>query len=110
MSILSYYYISSVSGNMLDSLNDLQKNIKNESWEKARNSYSDVEKDWNKVQKYFPLLIAHSNLHELNMSITKISALLKIEEKKEIIPELEVAKKITGEISEEEKLSLRNIF
>ncbi len=106
----SYFAIRSLADNLNNTLIQLEKNVENEEWEKAKKTYQKVEKQWDRAKKIVTLFIDHSDLRHLNISLTRIYSLIEIKEKKELLPEIKVVKDLVTDIPEEEKLSLNNIF
>jgi len=106
----SYYAIRALTNNLNNTLIQLEKNVVNEEWSKAEKTYQEVKKQWDRAQKIITLFIDHSDLRHLNISLNRISRLIEIKNKNELLPEIDVVKDLVTDIPEEEKLSLNNIF
>jgi len=108
--IASYYTIQSLTDNLTNYFDELEKNIINENWTKAENTFKNIENNWEQTETIVAIFIDHADLRDLNISLKRISTLIEIQEKKEILPEISVAKDLINSIPEEERLLLRNVF
>ena len=106
----SLFFILSVSNNIFNNLEKLEKNVSTENWDEAEITFKKIQKEWEKGKSFFPLLVDHANLHDLNITLTRISSLLRVRFKREILPEISVAKELSKEIYQQEKFSLKNVF
>jgi hypothetical protein len=110
-SIGGYYIIVVLANNVGKELEILQDYIDKEKWKEARKSSMDLLKKWNKSQYFMTILVNHSELDELEVRLAKISSMINIKaNKKEILPEIAIARKLIENIPEQEKLSIKNIF
>ncbi len=79
-------------------------------WEKASNINNKINVKWEKVSKIIPILKDQGELHDLEITLTRISSLLEQKNQKDLLLEISVARKLLTAIYEQEKLSLENIF
>ncbi len=110
LSITAYLFIKNMTENIEEKLYLLNNDINNKKWLNASEIFKDITKKWEKAETIFPVLIDHDELHNLEISLAKISVFIKNKNKKELLVEINVALKLISSISEQEKLSLKNIF
>ncbi len=108
--VASFYTIQSLANNLTDTLDQLEKEINNEEWSQAENLNNNLKNDWERAERVVTLFIDHADLRDLNISLNKISFLIEIEEKNELLTEISIARDLIQNIPEEEKLLLRNVF
>ena len=110
LGVSSLFYILSVTNNLSNNFKKLEIYINGEEWDQAYKIFKIIEKDWEKANSFFPILVDHANLHDLNITVTRISSLLKLKNKKELLPQISIAQKLSREIYHQEKFSFKNIF
>ena len=107
---ISYFIISSLSRNLLDNLEKLEEHIILNQWSRARTVNKDINKDWEKASSIFSLVIDHEHLQDLKITLTRISGLIPLEARYELVVEIKIAKMLVRSIKQDEKPVLKNIF
>ncbi len=117
MLIIILFAAYSANTYLFNSTEELRKNlieikycIENSGWENAELINNKVNEKWNKANKIIPILKNQGELNNLEISLTRISGLIKQKKREELLLEITVARKLLAEIYEQEKLALKNIF
>lgn len=95
---------------LTDLLDQLQKEIDKDNWVAAEEMKKDIAEKWEYAHSLFPVLLDHAEFHDLSITLTRIMALIELEQKNKLIPEIAVARRLIQEVTEQEKLKLENIF
>ncbi len=100
--------------NSTSKLKNILLNLKNytilNKWEKAKSLDIKINNKWNSLSKIIPILKDQGELHDLEITLTRISVLINQKNKKELLSEIAIARKLLTAIYEQEKLLLENIF
>ncbi|ACL70953.1 DUF4363 family protein [Halothermothrix orenii] len=110
LSVGSYYIISYYSEKITQDLDRLNNYILQEKWGKAQNLMDNLNKTYNRGELFFTVFINHEEFKDLKTIIARLSSLVKLEDKKEILPEITVARELVRSIPEQEILNIKNIF
>ncbi len=81
-SFTGYHLVASISTDILDDLEILEEHITAGNWEEAREKEKEITAHWDKANAIFPIIIDHEQLHDLHITLARVSALLELEEQK----------------------------
>lgn len=110
MSIITNHYIITTSNNVHNLLVKIENNIHNNNWQNVLLLNKKLNKKWDKAQNIIPILIDHAELHDLEITLARISSLIQQKNKGKIFAELSIAKKLIKNIQDQEKLNFKNVF
>lgn len=109
-SVYGYYILKNYSDSIYTLLDKIESDVRNNNWDKVRETREKLRDKWDKAQVIFPFIVDHAEFHDLNISLSRLFTMLDVEEYKYILPEISVARKLTRQILDQEKLTLKNIF
>lgn len=110
ISTMGYRYLLTTSDNLNQLLVKIKTGIHNNNWKQVKQLKRQLNTKWNQAQNIVPTLINHSELHDLEITLARISTLVEQKSKEKLLPEISIARKLTKNIKGQEKLNLRNIF
>ena len=107
------YLLDETSAEINDKLDLLKEKILNE----QQNNSEEIEKlmeeilqKWEEINESWSIIILHSELDSIQVSLTRLSAQIKEGELDKTLEELETSKFLINHIKEKEGFSLKNIF
>ncbi|MBZ4655398.1 MAG: hypothetical protein JG781_2757 [Peptococcaceae bacterium] len=105
-----YIFLEKSANTFLHLAQEILNPLKQEEWEKAKESFAQTEKTWLKINKYWPMLINHQEMDRIEESISKLKGYLENKDKTEAQAELHVLIHYIKHIPKKEALNLQNIF
>lgn len=105
-----YIFLEKSANEFLASTQEILSPLKQEEWEKSVESFAQVEKNWLKISKYWPMLINHQEMDRIEESIAKLKGYLENKDKTEAQAELHVLLHYIRHIPKKEAVNLQNIF
>jgi len=108
--ILLQNYLDKSANSMITALQIIKDELEQEQWPEGKNKFNSFTKQWEQVRKNWALFIDHLEIHNLEMKLARIEELLDMQEKKEILPELNEIIVLLQHIPERERLTWRNIL
>ena len=108
--LYGFYSVYSLSRELSNSLEQLENHIREGRWQQADNTNEKVTKQWEKADRVFSFIIDHEQLHDLNITLSRITGLLEQKDRKRLLPEIKIARNLVHNIYEEEKPLPQNIF
>jgi len=103
-------YLEDSTMKLKNDLLNLKKIATLNNWEKANHLDTEINNKWHNISKIIAILKDQSELHDLEITLSRISFLVNQKNKKELLLEITIARKLLTAIYEQEKLSLENIF
>lgn len=110
LDLISYKYLDKTSNNLSDMINFVQSDIEKENWSKAEKNIDTMEKEWDKVNKKWAILIEHREIDEIEMNMTRLKSHIDTKNKDLSLAELKSLKMLIKHIPLNEKLSIENIL
>ncbi|MFZ5753190.1 MAG: DUF4363 family protein [Bacillota bacterium] len=105
-----YLFLEESANSFLNLAQDIINPVKQEQWEKAKDSFAQSEKNWHKINKYWPMIIHHQEMDRIEESMSKLKGYLENEDKTEALAELNVLIRYIRHIPSKEAVNLQNIF
>lgn len=105
-----FYKVYTISHDLNNSLEQLERDIRKGKWEQAQDTNRKVEKHWEQADRIFSYIIDHEQLHDLNISLSRISGLLELKDYQGLLPEIKIARSLIQSVYEEEIPLPKNIF
>lgn len=91
-------------------LADLERSVQNSNWARAEKNSIILNNTWQQRQRYILLMKDHGELHDLDITLTRIKTLIKMKNSETLLTEISVARKLVSNIRDQEKFSPGNIF
>lgn len=110
LAIGSYYMIENYVDLIQGDLNELELATSNNDWDQAEIIDKKLVKNWTKAHNFFPILIDHSELHDMEIFMAHQTMLIERKEKGELLVEISAAKELIQNISLQQKLTISNIL
>lgn len=110
---LSWYtlsYLDNSSQEMLTLINNLENNIKSESWSDTEIPLKDIVSRWDKVEKSWTIVLDHRETDEIELTLARLKSFINSQEQGDALAELSALRFLLEHIPGKEKLLLRNIF
>ncbi|AGB42372.1 hypothetical protein Halha_2498 [Halobacteroides halobius DSM 5150] len=95
---------------LLNKLNTLEKNIENNNWQQASLTSKALQKNWERTQNLWTLVLHHNRVDDLENSLTRIKKAVAIEEEAEALIEIAVSKRLIRNVPNTEEIDIKNIF
>lgn len=103
-------YLDKTSTSLLLQLEKAQEYVKNEEWYNAKNTISDIDKNWNNLEKTWALITNHHEIDNITISLKKTIEFINSQEKPEALAAISSLKHYISHIPKMEQISLENIF
>jgi len=110
LSFTSVIYLEKTAYQLIENLQAVDKAVQEESWEKAKEALKIFEKKWDKKQLVWDLLIVHSEIENMQISVSHIKSYLSTKSLPEVRAEISALIKYLEHIPDIERLTLENIF
>jgi len=111
--MFSFYSVSvlaQTTEEMTTILEKVEENVLGLEWEQAELSMEEFFKKWNKKHFVWSLLIEHSEIDSIDISICHIRAYMKLQNSTEAYVEIKALFKYLKHIPETEKLTIQNLL
>jgi len=89
---------------------ELERAVDYGKWEEAGAGIGSVEKLWNKHNRWWPMVIDHQEIDNINMALVRTKQYIKMQDRAMASGELAVLKQMLEHIPEKEQVNLKNIF
>ncbi len=84
--------------------------VKDTDWSDAEKMFLQVEKKWDRISRYWPLLIHHQEMDRIEECLAKIKSYLQHQDKSHSLAEIYLLTNYIQHIPQNEALNLQNIF
>jgi flagellar motor component MotA len=88
----------------------MQNSIRSNKWENASDALQRISSDWKKIKKTWSALIDHEEIDNMDMTLSKLEALLEMKDASSALSEAAAFKRLVIHIPEREKLAMDNLF
>jgi predicted nuclease with TOPRIM domain len=88
----------------------MQNSIRSNEWENASDALQRISSDWKKIKKTWSALIDHEEIDNMDMTLSKLEALLEMKDASSALSEAAAFKRLVIHIPEREKLAMDNLF
>lgn len=107
---LSYSHLESSSEELVKDIETVENHIFSEDWKKAELKLDEFNNKWSEISKYWAILTDHFEIDNINATISKMSILIKAEDKSSALSETASLQQYIKHIPERESFVLKNIF
>ncbi|MGI6615454.1 MAG: DUF4363 family protein [Dethiobacteria bacterium] len=109
-SIALHFYTTSLYDQLQQNLRRLEKAVEEEDWAAARQEAEELQNIWAKTDATWTPIMDHHQVDHLDESLTRVSRLLELHNREDLLLELALAARIAKRIKDSEVPMLRNIF
>ena len=109
-SIFSVYALDGTATEMLKVLEVIDNAVNNKHWDSALNQANVLKEQWQKNQLLWTVLLDHSVIDNIQVSIAHIKAFIASEDYSQVKAEIAGLYLYLKDIPENEKLTIRNVF
>ncbi|HHV99493.1 MAG TPA: DUF4363 family protein [Clostridiaceae bacterium] len=109
-SMFVHNYLKSSSQKIINHIENIEENTRNNDWHKAEEIVSTLESLWSDTKSKWSVLIDHNEIDNIDESLTRVSSYIEEREKKLALAELSLLKQMVQHIPEKEALALENVF
>jgi len=106
----NYLFLFKGSQNLLKSVEKLELAVEQENWDKANTLLTEFRTAWQKVDRYWPMLVHHEEMDRIEESINKLKSYIKYKDTPQAMAELYNLNYYIKHIPQKEAFNLRNIF
>lgn len=103
-------YLQKTSTEIIRSLDNVENAVMEENWHKARLGVNNLKKKWQANKPFWELLVEHTEIDNIDVSLVHINSYLMVEKKGEVLAEISGLRLFLKHIPENELLNLENIF
>lgn len=89
---------------------NIEKNTKEGNWEKAKKEIESIQKDWEKTEKLWTVLLDHIEIDNIDEAISKMSMYVELENAPLALGEATTLRQYIKHIPEKESFSIKNIL
>jgi hypothetical protein len=108
--IYSFRTLSSSSRVLENHINGIEYYSKAASWEKAKEGLSYFEKDWEKTEKSWAILLDHNEMDNIDASLSKIAKYIEAKDRALTLGEVAVLGLYVKHIPDKESFNIKNIL
>lgn len=105
-----HHLLEQGSKNLLQTTAMIDTSIQAGNWAGAENSYQGTEQQWEKLKKYWPMLVHHQEMDRIEESMAKLKSYLQNHNLGDAQAELYNLNHNILHIPEKEEFNLKNIF
>lgn len=105
-----YLLLDKDSKNLLEPVQQILVSVENNSWEKTDEYLKKTNEIWERINTYWPLLINHKEMDQIEESINRLKSYLKQKDKTQSLAELYNLIYFIKHIPQKEAFNLQNIF
>ncbi len=95
---------------LLSSAKKVELLVNNSNWTEAEKAFQQVEKKWNRICQYWPLLIHHQEMDRIEECLSKLKSYLQHQDNSNTLAEIYTLINYIKHIPENKTLNLQNIF
>ena len=110
ITIYGYTFTINSAEKMLANLNTLENSVETNNWAQAKKKIDELTTQWEEISSIWGLLLDHTEMSKLDISINKIDKLIELENKEETLVELTLTRRFIQQIPENEYPQFNNIF
>lgn len=110
---LGIFTIKTIEGeaeNLHTLMIELEDNVFDDEWKSAKSIAEDIQKQWDKYKKVWPMLIDHFEIDNLNTKLAELQAYIICSNKTEALSKLAALKVLIKHIPERESFIIQNIL
>ncbi|MCR4441487.1 MAG: DUF4363 family protein [Peptococcaceae bacterium] len=106
----NYLLLDRDSRDLLESVGKMRQAVENGGWDDAQKTLDEARQKWQKINRYWPMLVHHEEIDRIEESINKLKSYLAHEDKTESMAELYSLGYFLKHIPQKEAFTLRNIL
>lgn len=107
--LLAHRSVRDDSVKLEKNIETVQDSIRAEKWDSASDALDRIRNDWTAI-KTWSALIDHEEIDNIDITITRLEALLEAKEAASALSEAAALRRLVTHIPEREKLSMENLF
>ncbi|NLH96978.1 MAG: DUF4363 family protein [Clostridiaceae bacterium] len=108
--LLAHRSVRDDSVKLEKNIETVQDSIRAEKWDSASDALDRIRNDWTAIKKTWSALIDHEEIDNIDITITRLEALLEAKEAASALSEAAALRRLVTHIPEREKLSMENLF
>lgn len=109
-SIFTNRLLSNHAQSLEEKIIKVETNTREQKWEAAQTELTAIEKEWPKVENTWTVLLDHSEIDNIDESLSKVSEYVKAKSTPLALAELATLKRYVKHIPEKESFNLKNIL
>jgi hypothetical protein len=109
-SIVYIYWLNTTSNNLLSKIDKLEDAVQSNNWSAAEKQLDDIQKGWEKTEKWMTTLIDHQEIDAIKITLAKLSQYVHYKEVADFMAESATLKLLIKHIPGKEKINLSNLF
>ena len=106
----NYLFLLQGSRDLLASVEKLEQAVEQNNWESAGNCLNEIRTAWQKVDRYWPMLVHHEEMDRIEESMNKLKSYIKYKDSAQTLAELYNLYYYIKHIPQKEAFNLQNIF
>jgi hypothetical protein len=109
-SIFTNHLLSTHAQSLEEKILKVEAHTREQKWEAAQTELAAIEKEWPKVENTWTILLDHSEIDNIDESLSKVSEYIKAKSAPLALAELATLKRYVKHIPEKEALSIKNVL
>lgn len=102
--------LKSTSARLEEHINELENKAHSGNWHDAEIAMQQIEKDWDKIESLWAMLIDHFEIDNIDTALSKLSVYVKSKETSLALAEASTLKKYVRHIPQKESFSIANVL
>lgn len=103
-------YLAHSAATLQNTIHKVELLVKGNNWSDAEKMFLQAEKKWDRISRYWPLLIHHQEMDRIEECLAKIKSYLQHQDKSHSLAEIYLLTNYIQHIPQNEALNLQNIF
>lgn len=103
-------YIENTSRYLLSDINYIENLVQNEQYNKASNSFENIENTWKKLSAVWNIFVQHEEIDRVDELIINYKTYISQNDKENALVESNALKRVVLHIVENQKILVENIF
>jgi len=108
--IVTVRYIVNSAHHIIGLVEGLDDAIDAERWEEAQDIFSAAQKEWQRVEKRWKVLINHEDMRDIQLGFVHLSVVLDQQDRKEAAKELHTLRYYLSHVPDNERVELGNVL
>lgn len=103
-------YLTLSAAAFQDTIKEVELLVNENKWSEAEEIFQQIEKKWDRISRYWPLLIHHQEMDRIEECLAKIKSYLQHHDQSHSLAEIYLLTNYIQHIPQNEALNLQNIF
>lgn len=109
-SVFTNRLLSNHAQSLEEKIIKVEANTREQKWEAAQTELAAIEKEWPKVENTWTILLDHSEIDNIDESLSKVSEYVKAKSSSLALAELATLKRYVNHIPKKEAFSIKNVL